>query len=91
VGFRPLSSAAGHRLVGLFNIAGSLIWGWLGSRYAKKDMLALLYALRALAFMMFLAFETNIHYPTDTSLLGDEVRVLPRTDRFARAHSQCRC
>ena len=35
--------------------------------------------------------ETNIHYATDSSLLGDEVRVLPRTDRFARAHSQCRC
>src|SRR6266850_3137916 len=31
-------------LVGLFNIAGSLIWGWFGSRYPKKDMLALLYA-----------------------------------------------
>ncbi len=28
---------------------------------------------------------------TDSSLLGDEVRVLTRTDRFARAHSQCRC
>ena len=28
--------------------------------------------------------ETNIHYATDSSLLGDEVRVLPRTDRFAR-------
>jgi MFS family permease len=42
-------------LVGLFNIAGSLIWGWLGSQYPKKDMLALLYALRALAFMIFLA------------------------------------
>ena len=41
-------------LVGLFNIAGSLIWGWLGSLYPKKDMLALLYALRALAFMVFL-------------------------------------
>ena len=27
--------------VGLFNIAGSFIWGWLGSRYPKKDMLAL--------------------------------------------------
>src|SRR5207245_5875765 len=25
-------------LVGLFNIAGSLIWGWLGSQYPKKDM-----------------------------------------------------
>jgi MFS family permease len=42
-------------LVGLFNIIGSLLWGWLGSRYSKKDMLALLYALRALAFVLFLA------------------------------------
>ena len=46
-------------LVGLFNIAGSLIWGWLGSRYPKKDMLALLYALRALAFMVFLALPLS--------------------------------
>ncbi len=46
-------------LVGLFNIAGSLIWGWLGGRYPKKDMLALLYALRALAFMMFLALPLS--------------------------------
>src|SRR4051812_30268084 len=41
-------------LVGLFNIAGALIWGWLGSRHPKKDMLALLYALRSLAFVLFL-------------------------------------
>jgi MFS family permease len=41
-------------LVGLFNIAGALIWGWLGSRHPKKDMLALLYALRSLAFVIFL-------------------------------------
>lgn len=46
-------------LVGLFNIAGSLIWGWLGGRYAKKDMLALLYALRALAFVVFLALPLS--------------------------------
>jgi MFS family permease len=46
-------------LVGLFNIAGSLIWGWLGSRYPKKDMLALLYALRALAFVVFLALPLS--------------------------------
>ena len=46
-------------LVGQFNLAGSLIWGWLGSRYAKKDMLALLYALRALAFVMFLALPLS--------------------------------
>jgi MFS family permease len=41
-------------LVGLFNIAGSIVWGWLGSRYPKKDMLAMLYALRALGFAIFL-------------------------------------
>src|SRR4051812_8755803 len=40
-------------LVGLFNIAGALIWGWLGGRYPKKNMLALLYALRAAAFVLF--------------------------------------
>jgi MFS family permease len=45
--------------VGLFNIAGSFIWGWLGTRYPKKDMLALLYALRSLAFAMFLALPLS--------------------------------
>jgi MFS family permease len=46
-------------LVGLFNIFGSLLWGWLGSRYPRKDMLALLYGLRALAFLMFLALPLS--------------------------------
>ena len=46
-------------LVGLFNIAGALIWGWLGGRYEKKDMLALLYALRAAAFVVFLALPLS--------------------------------
>jgi MFS family permease len=45
--------------VGLFNIAGSFIWGWLGTRYPKKDMLALLYALRSLAFAIFLALPLS--------------------------------
>src|SRR5438477_5039562 len=46
-------------LVGLFNIFGSLMWGWLGSQYPKKDMLALLYALRALGFVIFLALPLS--------------------------------
>jgi MFS family permease len=46
-------------LVGLFNIAGSLLWGWLGGRHPRKDMLALLYALRALAFVLFLALPLS--------------------------------
>ncbi|GEO18185.1 MFS transporter [Microvirga aerophila] len=41
-------------LVGLFNIAGSLLWAWLGGRRKRKDMLALLYLLRSLVFVLFL-------------------------------------
>ena len=46
-------------LVGLFNIVGSLLWGWLGGHHVRKDMLALLYALRALAFVLFLALPLS--------------------------------
>jgi MFS family permease len=46
-------------LVGLFNIAGTLLWGWLGGHHLRKDMLALLYALRALAFVLFLALPLS--------------------------------
>jgi MFS family permease len=46
-------------LVGLFNIVGSLLWGWLGGRHLRKDLLALLYALRALAFVLFLALPLS--------------------------------
>ncbi len=46
-------------VVGLFNIAGSLLWGWLGAYHQRKDMLALLYALRALAFVAFLALPMS--------------------------------
>jgi MFS family permease len=46
-------------LVGLFNIAGALLWGWLGGHHLRKDMLALLYALRALAFVLFLALPLS--------------------------------
>lgn len=41
-------------IIGLFNLIGSIIWGWLGGIYKKKNMLALLYALRSLAILLFL-------------------------------------
>jgi MFS family permease len=46
-------------LVGLFNIAGSLLWGWLGGRYKRKDMLAILYLLRAGVFILFLVLPLS--------------------------------
>ncbi|MBM3545676.1 MAG: MFS transporter [Alphaproteobacteria bacterium] len=46
--------AASLSLIGLFNIAGTLIAGWLGGRYRKKYVLSLLYLLRSLTFVLFL-------------------------------------
>lgn len=41
-------------LIGLFNIAGSWLWGAWGSKRSKKGLLALLYALRGVAIAIFL-------------------------------------
>lgn len=41
-------------LIGLFNIAGSWLWGAWGSKGSKKTLLALLYGLRGVAIALFL-------------------------------------
>ncbi|KKB10374.1 MFS transporter [Devosia chinhatensis] len=41
-------------VIGLFNIAGSLLSGWLGSRLPKQLLLATIYFLRAIAIAAFL-------------------------------------
>lgn len=40
-------------LVGLFNIAGTWVAGWLGGRFAKPRLLALLYFSRAIVISLF--------------------------------------
>ncbi len=40
-------------LIGLFNIAGTWCAGWLGGRYAKPQLLAALYLLRAVVIALF--------------------------------------
>lgn len=51
----PASVGAGAlALIGLFNIAGSWLWGAWGSKGSKKGLLALLYALRGVAIVLFL-------------------------------------
>jgi predicted MFS family arabinose efflux permease len=50
-------------LVGLFNIIGSYSCGWLGGRYSKKNLLALLYTLRSFVFILFMIMplsETSV-------------------------------
>ena len=41
-------------LLGLFNIAGSLLSGWWGQRYSKRDMLAGIYLGRAIVIAIFI-------------------------------------
>lgn len=41
-------------LIGLFNIFGSFLFGWGGGRASKKNLLVLIYALRAVAILIFM-------------------------------------
>ncbi len=41
-------------LIGLFNIVGTLYFGYLGDRLSKKNLLALLYFLRSFLFLVFI-------------------------------------
>jgi MFS family permease len=41
-------------LIGLFNVFGSFLFGWWGGHYSKKNLLALIYALRAVAIGVFM-------------------------------------
>jgi predicted MFS family arabinose efflux permease len=46
-------------IIGLFNIAGSLTAGYLGSRLPKQLMLATIYLLRAVAIALFMIFPVT--------------------------------
>jgi predicted MFS family arabinose efflux permease len=41
-------------VIGLFNIAGSILAGWLGKRYPKKYLLAAIYAGRTVVSALFI-------------------------------------
>lgn len=47
-------------LIGLFNIAGSFLSGWLGGHYSKKWLLAGIYALRVVAILAILMFPLSL-------------------------------
>src|SRR6266403_1059572 len=56
---RGVSSQTGGWVVaaiGLFNIIGSLSVGWLQSRYPKRYILSLIYLVRAMSIVAFIAF-----------------------------------
>lgn len=45
--------------IGLFNLFGTIIAGWMGSRWRKKNLLSMLYLLRGLLFLVFILLPVN--------------------------------
>lgn len=50
----PETGMTALALIGLFNIMGTYLWGWLGSRYTKKYVLSALYFTRAAVVAIFI-------------------------------------
>ncbi|HSN39820.1 MAG TPA: MFS transporter [Burkholderiales bacterium] len=46
-------------LIGLFNIFGTYLWGWLGNRYTKKYVLSVLYFARAVVIAIFISVPVS--------------------------------
>ena len=58
-------------LIGLFNVIGTLVFGHLGDLRSKKNLLVILYSLRALLFLIFIYLpKTEITVLIFASLLG---------------------
>jgi MFS family permease len=55
----PETGMAALALIGLFNIFGTFLWGWLGHRYTKKYVLSVLYLTRAVAVAIFIALPVT--------------------------------
>lgn len=53
-GLTPEASSWALGLIGLFNVAGSLLAGWLGDRLPKQILLSVIYFLRAVGTAAFL-------------------------------------
>lgn len=62
-GIEPGVGAAALALIGLFNVGGSYLFGWLGGLYSKRALLGGIYILRSLAITAYFTFPPS---PTST-------------------------
>ncbi|MCB1800692.1 MAG: MFS transporter [Gammaproteobacteria bacterium] len=67
------TAASALALIGLFNIAGSLLFGWLGDRLPKPRVLAALYAARALVITAFLLVPLS---PSSALVFGGAIGLI---------------
>lgn len=63
-GMDPSVGANALALIGLFNVIGSYLFGWLGGRYSKRVLLGGIYVLRSLVITAYFMLP-----PTPTSTL----------------------
>lgn len=63
-GMDPALGAQALALIGLFNAAGSYLFGWLGGRHSKRALLGGIYVLRSLIIIAYFSLP-----PTPTSTL----------------------
>ena len=56
---KPETGIMALALIGLFNIFGTYLWGWLGQHYTKKYVLSVLYFTRAVAFAIFITLPLS--------------------------------
>ncbi|HUQ77032.1 MAG TPA: MFS transporter [Burkholderiales bacterium] len=59
-GLAPRHGMMALALIGLFNMVGSFICGWLGGRFSKKRLLATIYFLRALIMLPLILFPLSL-------------------------------
>lgn len=59
-GMDPTVGSTALALVGLFNVAGSYLFGWLGGRYSKRLLLGGIYVLRSLCIAAFFSFPATV-------------------------------
>ncbi len=69
----PMLSAEAIAVIGGMNCVGSLLAGWLGSKYPKHILLGLLYILRAFVFTAYFALPPT---PTTTLLFAAAMGML---------------
>ncbi len=58
-GASPWLAAWALGAIGLFNIFGTLLAGWMGARWRKKKLLSLLYLSRGILFLVFFMLPVN--------------------------------
>ena len=72
-GITPVVASWAFSLIGLFNIIGSFLCGWLGGRFSQKKVLALVYLLRSVVVLLFISVPVS---PLSAMLFGAAIGLL---------------